>query len=110
MYLFNQNKFIIMKLSELEKVLYDWFIPYKKCVNIIRELIMKKTEVSKKDELCKYARILFFFQSWLECLKSRHSIKIYHFFGGSDLLIKAFEEQFAIYEKKSRLIFLKICF
>jgi hypothetical protein len=69
MYLFNQNKFIIMKLSELEKVLYDWFIPYKKCVNIIRELIMKKTEVSKKDELCKYARILFFFSKLTRVLE-----------------------------------------
>jgi hypothetical protein len=42
MYLFNQNKFIIIKLSELEKVLYDWFIPYKKYVNMIRELFLKK--------------------------------------------------------------------
>jgi len=62
MYLFNQNKFIIIKLSELEKVLDDWFIPYQECVNMIRELIMKKTEVSEKDKLCKYAGILFFFK------------------------------------------------
>jgi hypothetical protein len=53
---------MIVRPLELEKVLYEWFIPYQECVNMIRELIMKKTEVSEKDKLCKYARILFFFK------------------------------------------------
>jgi len=55
---------MIVRLLELEKVLYEWFIPYQEYVNMIKELIIKKTKefLKKMNHVYIYARILFFFE------------------------------------------------
>jgi len=60
---------MIVRLLELEKVLYEWFIPYQEYVNMIKELIIKKTKEFLKKMNHVYMLEFYFFSKLTRVLE-----------------------------------------